>query len=1017
MTRYDDDLTGVLNPDFLAIGLGGTSMMSMLWTVAMGRRAVGVEMRGDPFLGVHWNVRADLYHQFGLIDKLMLERYGEEGIPRRAEGRLFLLAECFYSTDTEAGDIVPDEIIDGYDTERHIAGTIHHVEFIDDRWRDGVPHRTVTLLQPPRPPAEPSENQIRTDMVEVLDGPSVFQGGASTILVLLRRYLERIEEMDMEAGREPRVRLFTRHRVVTTADDGFIKQEDGRYAVRIEALQELDYRGRFVRVRRPGSELIDIGVPELFMIAEGFRSTDAERLGFRQEDVVVDHGDGRGPVVAQADFLAGLMEVLVGGRLRRRIASDFDPEGREYWVRQIAVGHENDPEVGWILIQVPDYKTFDPITTGLVPEGTDPKSPEYFAAYDQLVYNFYIEQISEILELPAHDLKQIQMVYGPKLFSLIERMGENARVAENGVVAGDSFGNGHFLTSGGAMTGMIGHSWRVLEYWRARDEGRAPSEAIVPLAEKIKEDTLGWLHVSATEYSDALPINFGAERIRQITEGSGGAGGTGKSHAVDSNRRVRHSLLPLNPSDWRRLFLRNGKVFTGALPELHAVHPALRKQRRVRKKTKVTVGFVAQEFTPRTLKFIDAVLGQPGVLMGLVSEDSFEKLPPRISERLVSTAAVASTEDSEAIAAAFRGLDEKLGKLELLLGIEEAIQVPLAEARQALGVPGATPENANAFRDKIRMKEGLQAAGVPVTRYGLIESVDDGIAFAEERGYFPLVFKPVDGTGGQSMYRVENEEELYALLDRLAPSAEAPVLGEEFIHGQECTLEVMCIGGIPAWSSATRWSHPLLEVRDTPGLQWSITLPREVDDPADPVVRQMGYAALRALGLDSGVANLEWFRRPDGSAVISEVATRPPGAHILSLMGLSHGADLYRAWANAVVNGVFGPIPRVFASGVAFLRSQGEGDHVAAVEGWEQLREELGDLVVEAVLPAPGQERSRSPEGEGYILVRDTETAKVDAALARITAEVRVVAGAASVGGASQEERALAPAVMEPPMA
>jgi hypothetical protein len=39
----------MIAPDFLALGLGGTNMMAMLWTVAMGRRAVGVEMRGDPF--------------------------------------------------------------------------------------------------------------------------------------------------------------------------------------------------------------------------------------------------------------------------------------------------------------------------------------------------------------------------------------------------------------------------------------------------------------------------------------------------------------------------------------------------------------------------------------------------------------------------------------------------------------------------------------------------------------------------------------------------------------------------------------------------------------------------------------------------------------------------------------------------------------------------------------------------------------------------------------------------------
>src|SRR5207248_9466552 len=132
----------------------GTNMMSMLWSLAMGRRAVGVEVRGDPFLGVHWNIRVDLYHQLGLIDRLMLERYGEEGLPRRGDG-VFSLADCFYSIHTTGGDVVPDEIIDAYDKRQHIVGTIHHVEFIDDRWRDGLPNRVVTLLQPPEPPERP----------------------------------------------------------------------------------------------------------------------------------------------------------------------------------------------------------------------------------------------------------------------------------------------------------------------------------------------------------------------------------------------------------------------------------------------------------------------------------------------------------------------------------------------------------------------------------------------------------------------------------------------------------------------------------------------------------------------------------------------------------------------------------------------------------------------------------------------------------------------------------------------
>src|SRR5437660_2328109 len=285
----------MIAPDFLALGLGGTNMMSMMWTVAMGRQAVGVEMRGDPFLGVHWNIREDFYHQLGLIDQMMLERYGEERIPRRGDGRIFRLAECFYSPHTAAGDIVADEIIDGFDADQHIVGTIHDIEFIDDRWRDGLPNRVITVLDPPTPPDRPDPEKIRNNMVEVLDGPSTFQAEAASIQKLLRRYLELIEQQD--------------------------------------------------------------------------------------------------------------------------------------------------------LVQVPDFKTFDPIESGLLPAGTDPDSPEFFATYQHLIYEYYMKQAADTLDIPRQELMKVQMIYGPTLFSLIERVGDDPLIATICVVDGDSFGNGHYRSS------------------------------------------------------------------------------------------------------------------------------------------------------------------------------------------------------------------------------------------------------------------------------------------------------------------------------------------------------------------------------------------------------------------------------------------------------------------------------------------------------------------------------------------------------------------------------------------
>src|SRR5258708_31685574 len=124
------------------------------------------------------------------------------------------------------------------------------------------------------------------------------------------------------------------------------------------------------------------------------------------------------------------------------------------------------------------------------------------------------------------------------------------------------------------MKGMIGHSARVIEYWQARDAGTSRVVAVGRLADSIREDTHAWLQVGAKEYSQAAPINFGAERIEQISKASG-IDTSVRAKAIDAARRQRHALIPLDPSNWRRLFVRNGKVLS-ALPELSAAHPLQR---------------------------------------------------------------------------------------------------------------------------------------------------------------------------------------------------------------------------------------------------------------------------------------------------------------------------------------------------------------------------------------------------------------------------------------------------------
>nr|ARV75727.1 putative exporter [Micromonospora echinospora]CAF31450.1 putative gentamicin exporter [Micromonospora echinospora] len=585
------DQTGAADPDFLAVGLGGTNMMAMLWSIAMGRRAVGVELRGDPYLTLmQWKISADIYHHLAVIDRMMVERYGEEGIPRRIDGKPFILHEVFYRADAEDGaEARTDEILYGW-ADSCVGGLVRTAEFVDDRWVDGKPHRAVTVTHPQAPSMEHGPETVGRSMEDVFAEAPAFQVNAEDLLILLRRYLEEMERMDLDAGREPRCRLFTYHRVAEPSrptgwqrwtrreapqEYGLVRGADGRLRVRIEAIREIDEKGTYRRIRARGTELVDLGTPGLIMVAEGVESTDAKRLGFTQDRVMIDHQDGRGPLLAQADYIVGLIAVNVAANSRQRIASAFDKQGNEYWVRQMTLGHDGFSETGWTILEVPDYRTFDPIQAGMVPAGTRRDSVEYFGAHRYLIRDYFLDQVSLLTEIPRRELVRTLSLATPKLVSNVERIGRDALVAANCVVAGDSFGNGSFLLSRGSTTGIVGHAARVYRYWQARDEGIPHETAVRQLADSIREDTAAWLRVSEPDFAQPGHVKAGTdpqtgEQLDPVA----------RERILEETRQHRRSIVKTSNrlDDFGRLNVFPGRLQLLGLHPLHSLPPELRTE-------------------------------------------------------------------------------------------------------------------------------------------------------------------------------------------------------------------------------------------------------------------------------------------------------------------------------------------------------------------------------------------------------------------------------------------------------
>lgn len=400
------------------------------------------------------------------------------------------------------------------------------------------------------------------------------------------------------------------------------------------------------------------------------------------------------------------------------------------------------------------------------------------------------------------------------------------------------------------------------------------------------------------------------------------------------------------------------------------------------------VVFVAPMFSPAATQMIEAALAVPQVRLAVVCQQPLDALVSRLSRQLVGHWQVDDITDSVQLEWAVQSLWERHGPVDRCFGAYEQLQYPLAVVRERLGIPGLSSNAALLFRDKAKMKDELRAAGLPVARHALLSSMADARRFAAEVG-FPLVVKPPAGAGALATARADNISELESLLVQHDANSYRPVLAEEFLQGMEHSLETVSIYGQAVWHSITRYAPTPLEVLENPWIQWTVLLPREVDAAEYDDIRDIGARALTTLGMTTGVTHCEWFRRVDGSVAISEIAARPPGAHMTTMMSRAGDYDFVQAWAHLLIHGSFTPPERKYAVGTAYLRGQGRG-RVTRMEGLDIVQRELGSMICDSQIPEPGQYPTGSYEGEGFIMVRHEDTSVVQSAVMRIVSNVRV---------------------------
>jgi hypothetical protein len=224
---------------------------------------------------------------------------------------------------------------------------------------------------------------------------------------------------------------------------------------------------------------------------------------------------------------------------------------------------------------------------------------------------------------------------------------------------------------------------------------------------------------------------------------------------------------------------------------------------------------------------------------------------------------------------------------------------------------------------------------------------------------YPIVVKPPAGMGSKATMRAFDDESLMEALESLHVSPSNPAQAEEFIRGDEHTFETVSVKGVPVWSSSSYYLPGPLEVLENPWMQYCVLLPRETLPPHAQAFQATNHAALKALGIHTGLSHMEWFHLSSGRAVVSEVGARPPGVHLMPLMGLAHGVEMWAKWAELMTFERFEMPERVASVGVCFFRGQGRGQTVRAVHGVDAAQAQAGGVGGRSPAPAgrPAQER------------------------------------------------------------
>lgn len=229
--------------------------------------------------------------------------------------------------------------------------------------------------------------------------------------------------------------------------------------------------------------------------------------------------------------------------------------------------------------------------------------------------------------------------------------------------------------------------------------------------------------------------------------------------------------------------------------------------------------------------------------------------------------------------------------------------VSVAAVAESCSLPGHSLEAARRASDKVLMRECFEKHGVPSPKFTHIfkNEIDEALQILKQKAIpFPITVKPADNMGARGCRLVYSQDELRpALEDAVNFSRSGKAIAEEFIDGEEFSLEALVINGeifLNALADRHIFFPPYF-------VEMGHTIPSiKSKEECDELIRVF-FLGIKALGLTNGAAKGDIFlRKADPqkngkrTACVGEIAARLSGGYMSGwTVPYSSGFDVTKA--------------------------------------------------------------------------------------------------------------------------